>query len=376
MMVVVSAGCDQKSKVSIRASRIVKDEPNLVNLATNAPQLKSITIETANGSKTSSTRFTGRLAWNDDVTVRIFSPVAGRVEAVPGHLGQTVQPGDVLARLASPDFGQAQADLRKAQSDLLLAERSLTRVRELFEHGAAPKKEVDFAEAAYSSAQSEKERTTVRLAHYGGIDGLIDQQFSLKTPLAGIVVEKNVNPGQEIRPDQMLANAPNLFAPLFVVSDPQKLWLYLDVTELDMSEFREGLSIKLFTRAFPDRSFTGTIDFVGHSLDPTTRTVRLRAQVDNAEKLLKAEMYVIAEVAFANTPAASQGVDIPAKAVFLQDNHPNIFVETTPGNFSRRPVTVGRENDGKVVALSGIAAGERVVTDGCLLLQSLLRSQE
>ena len=369
-----------------RPAEVPKPEPDRVHLETNSPQIRAIALEPAQSRKASSTRFTGRLTWNDEVTVRVFSPIGGRVEAVPGQLGHAVQAGEILARIASPDLGQAQADLRKAESDLQLAERNLARARDLFEHGATPKKEVDFAEGAQASAQSEKERASARLTHYGGRDGRIDQEYLLKSPLAGVVVEKNLSAGQEVRPDQMLANAPNLFAPLFVVSNPKKLWLYLDVTELDIAGLAEGMPVKVNTRAYPNRTFDGTIDFVGSSLDPATRTIRLRAQIENPEKLLRAEMYVTAEVTLNSVAGTGEssgavaengaGVDIPAKAVFLQDNRPNVFVETAPGSYLRRPVTVGREVDGKVLALTGVTAGERVVTDGCLLLQSMLRNQE
>lgn len=353
-----------------------KSEPDRITLPTDAPQLHSMSMETAAKRQGIAARFTGRLSWNDEVTVRVFSPVSGRVLSVDAVLGRPLREGDVLARIASPEFGQAQADALKAKADLILAERTVKRVQELFEHGAAPRKDIDSAEGLFTNAQSEKQRADARIALYGGGGVGVDQQFSLKAPIGGVLVEKTISNGQELRPDQMLANSPSLFAPLFVISNPKTLWLYLDVTELDMAAFKVGMRLRLQTRAYADRQFEGVIDFVGSSLDPATRTVRMRATVDNAEELLKAEMYVTAEVAIADGSVAIEGVDIPSKAIFLQDNLPHVFVETGPGSFMRRPVKLGPETDGKIVAMSGIHPGERVVTQGCLLLQSMLESRE
>jgi membrane fusion protein, heavy metal efflux system len=374
------SGCREKDPAAPSAASVTTTKPkaenDMISLPTNAPQLNSLSLETAAKRRGGNARFTGRLTWNDEVTVRVFSPVAGRVRSVSANLGQVLREGDVLATVASPEFGQTQADSLKAKADLLLAERTLKRVQELFEHGAAPRKDVDFAEDAFSTAQSEKQRADARLALYGGVSGAVDQWFPLKSPISGVLVEKNINNGQELRPDQMLANSPSLFAPLFVISNPKSLWLFLDVTEVDMSTFKAGMKLHLQTRAYPDRQFQGTIDFVGSSLDPATRTVRMRATVDNPEELLKAELYVSAEVAMVESNAAAEGVDIPSKAIFLQDNRPHVFVETGPGSFVRRSVKLGPENDGKIVAMSGVNPGERVVTQGCLLLQSMLESKE
>ncbi len=375
---ILLSGCDPKAKSSAAASPLpaAKVEKETVTMATDAPQMSSLGFETARSRAATTARFTGRLTWDDEVTVRVFSPVAGRVREIRPVLGGRVESGDVLATVASPEFGQAQADARKAAADLLFAQRSLARVRELHEHGAIAKKEVEAAEDALAAAESEKERAESRMALYGRTDSAIDQVYSLRAPIAGLVVERNLNPGQEVRSDQMLANAPALCAPLFVITDPARLWLFLDVTELDMGAFKPGLKIKLLTKAYPDRSFEGVIDFVGSSLDPATRSLRLRASVDNREGLLKAEMYVTAEVDMGAPGSVAGGVDIPAKAVFLQDNESNVFVETAPGSFARRVVKVAREVDGKVLAMSGVEAGDRVVTEGCLLLQSMLKARE
>lgn len=371
-------GCHKEEEKKAAAPPAPRVDGGKIIIPSGAPQNNYISVQEANARKATISHLSGRLVWNDETTVRIFSPVAGRVESVVAHLGQTVSSGDTLAKMASPDFGQAQADLRKASGDLQLAERALSRVRDLNNHGAAPTKDVESAEADHTRALSEKDRCQARMTLYGGTDKAIDQMYPLVSPLPGVVVEKNINPGQEVRPDQMLANAPQLFAPLFVVSDPGKLWVVLDVTELDVACLKPGAPLRITSRAFPDKTFDGRIIGIGNSLDPTTRTVKVQAEVENPDKLLRAEMYVTVDAVSAVEVAENQdsGADISSKAVFLKDNQHYVFVEAAPGQYERKVVQVGSESDGKVLIIQGIHVGEKVVTEGCLLLQSLIESSD
>ena len=108
----------------------------------------------------------------------------------------------------------------------------------------------------------------------------------------GFLSRRISTPGQEVRADQMLANATQLYAPLFVVSDPAHLWVQLDVAESDLGSLRPGEALRVHSRAYPDKVFDGTLEKIGDSLDPATRTVQVRGSVANPDKLLKAEMYV------------------------------------------------------------------------------------
>jgi cobalt-zinc-cadmium efflux system membrane fusion protein len=364
----LAAGCHPATKPG--AAPPPRVEQNQVTLPADSAQSTAIAVEPATPHATNRTRLTGRLVRDDDVTVRVFSPVGGRVTALPAGLGQPVAAWDVLAKIDSPDFGQAQADVRKATADLLLAEHNLERLKILFEHGAAPRKDLDAAEDAHAGARSEKERATARLSLYGGREGVVDEIFSLRSPIAGVVVEKNVNPGQEIRPDAMLGNVPAAYLPLFMVSDPRRLWVLLDATELDLPLLRSRQEIVIHTPAFPTNTFAGTIEVLGDALDPTTRTVKVRGLVPNPDRRLKAEMYVTVDV----LGEASADVDIPAKAVFVRDNKPYVFVEESAGRFERREVKLGPENSGRIAVKDGLAIGQRVVTEGCLLLQTLLEA--
>jgi membrane fusion protein, heavy metal efflux system len=337
-----------------------------------APQLDSIVTQTAQRRTVAIHHLTGRLYWNDDVTVRIFTPVGGRVSAVLADIGQTVSNDMPLAEIDSPDFGQALAAARTAVANLAAADKANTREKDLFAHGAAAQKDVEAAEAAYIAALAERDRAEGVLANYGGSDRSTNEFYRLRSPLAGVLVDKAINPGQELRPDMMLGNVPQTFNPLFTVSDPTKLWLQVDVAEADLPSLEAGQPLRVFCKAFPEKVFDGTVEKIGDTMDPATRTVKVRGAVANPDKLLKAEMYVTVDVAQATDKLANAGVEIPASAVFTMDNQYYLFIETAAGHFKRQVVKVGTEADGKIPVFDGLTAGQKVVSEGALLLQSIV----
>jgi cobalt-zinc-cadmium efflux system membrane fusion protein len=364
---VLLAGCKaSKDTAEVPEAKVSGDT---VIMATNSPQLAALTIEPVGAEQPAFVPLTGRLVWDEDATVRVFTPFAGIVRKLFVDVNQVVTKGMPLAEIQSPDFGQAQSDARKAASDLRRAEQNLTRLRDLFEHGAAPRKDLESAEADYASAQAEKDRAEARLAIYGMTATSTNQDFLLPSPLTGILVERNVTPGQEVRPDQMLANMPQFTAPLFVVTDPTRLWIQIDATELDLPHLRPGRELTFDSRAFPGQTFTGRVDTVSEFIDPSTRTIKVRGTVDNTRRLLKAEMFVGVTL----PDGAAPGASVPAKAVFLKGDKHYIFIEEQPGQFVRREVQIDAEQNGRVVVLAGAQLGQRVVTDGCTLLQQMLK---
>lgn len=360
------ASCSRTPTAAKLESAVPTAKGDLVGFASGAPQLNYLSVETARERKELVTGLTGRLAWDDDVTARVFPAVSGRTVSIEVNPGQSVQTNAVLARIKSPDFGQAQADARKAVAELKSAERALDRTRALLKHGAAAEKDLETAETEYTRAVSEQQRALATLSIYGGnaestgVDGM----FELRAPVMGTVVEKAINPGQEVRSDQVGDK------PLFVISDPTRLWLFLDVTEADVASLQLGQEVLVRARALPDKIFHGNIEVIGQGLDPATRTIKARCLVDNAGKLLRAEMYVSVDVT-----SASPGVEIPTKAIFLKDNKPHVFIERTPGQFERRPVRLGTESGNRSVVIEGLAPGQNVVTEGCLLLEAMLEGE-
>jgi len=308
-------------------------------------------------------RVPGRMVWDEERTVRVRSPFAGKVAEILVQPGSKVSKGQTLATLYAPDFGAAQADLRRAEAEFARKRKSLERVRELNAHGVAARKELDEAEADFEEAHSELDRNQARLRLYGAEGHGVDERFALKSPLSGVVVLRSINPGQEIQLD-------GSSVPLFVITDPASLWVMLDASESDLYGIDLGEKFSLSTKLYPGQGFTGTVDHIADNVDVDTRTVKIRGRVANPQLKLKAEMFVNAEV---DLPPARHPL-VPPKAVVMAEGQSYVFVGESPSVFLRRKIQAGVEERGMTPVLAGLAPGDKVVVDGALYLQQLIQS--
>ncbi len=356
------AACSEAPKPE--APPAAKIDGESITFAKGSPQLASLILDTAVQRPASPVRLNGRLSWNEDRTVRVFTPFAGRVASIAVQPGDHVKQGQTLAVIASPDFGQAQAEARRAKGDHAFAQQNLARLKELHANGVAAGKDLNAAEAEFARAEAESRRAEARMKLYGG-GSEIDQTYSLKSPLTGVVVEKNINPGQELRPDQMVANAPALF----VVTNPSSLWVLLDAAEKDLPSLKAGSTLVVKVPSYPNEVFSAKIAAISDFLDPVTRTIRVRAVIDNSARKLKGEMFINAEA----SSAMGSVIRVPTRAVMFQGGRYYLFVEEGEARFVRREVVTGDTDDGSVTILSGVEAGKKVVAEGALLLQQILQ---
>ncbi|MEX8504393.1 efflux RND transporter periplasmic adaptor subunit [Leptothrix ochracea] len=332
----------------------------------SSPQLAVIKTFKVQVQAQRDVELTGRLGWDEDHTSRITAPVAGRVLHLDVQAGQAVSNGHVLAKLSSPDFGQAQADAARARADVLQAQRTLDRARELEAAGAMARRELEAAQADRDRAGAEQARSAARLAGYGNAASGSDQLFALRSPISGWVVERNANIGQEVRPDQSGPGVPALF----VISDPRRLWVNFDVPEGLAGQVRPGISIDLRLDALSNQATTTTqVIQVADSLDPQTRTLRVRAALPNPDRSLKAEMFVHGTLHL--TTAEPQPM-IPSQAVVLVEGKHYVFVQTEPGHFTRRQIQAEDAGIAQIRVRSGLKADEQIVTEGSLMLQQVL----
>ena len=341
-----------------------------LRFAANSPQLALLGLATAAPSKTLTIELPARLVWNEERTQRIYPAFAGRVTAIKADVGQSVQPGSLLAQLASPDFGIAQADTAKAQADVRLTQKALQRQRELFDAGIIARKDLDQAEAEASRSQAESQRAAARTRLYGGggAAGAVNQQLALQAGVSGLVVERNLNPGQELRPDQSGPGTPALF----VLTDPTSLWVQIDARELDAGTLRPGTVFELVIPSLPGQKFEGRVLASADYIDPATRTIKVRGVVANPQRLLKAEMLATARI----ERVMGAGVLIPAQAVSLQGTTHTVMVQLQPGVFESREVRLSYQGPREAVVSSGLEVGEKVVSDNMLLLSTLFRSAQ
>jgi cobalt-zinc-cadmium efflux system membrane fusion protein len=358
------AGCNQPpEKTAVAQPRV---EGQSVIFPAGSPQRAALVSEKILPRREAVLRFTGRLVWDENRTVRVFSPLGGRVLAIGVKLGDKVRAGQALATVASPELGSAQSEERKAEQDDSLAQKNLARAEELLAGGVAPLKDVQAARAESVRAAAERARTAERLKLYGAASATVDQRFTLAAPISGVVVERNLNAGQELRPDTQTDKG------LFVISDPTRLWFVLDVVEADVALVRPGAEVRIRATMLGEDGLTGTIANVADFVDPQTRTVKVRGTVDNPGRHAKAEMFVTAEL---KVPSA-RGFIVPARAVYLRGEQNYVFVDAGNGRFERKSVQLGPASNGQQVVLEGLAADDKVVVDDALLLEHLLASKD
>ena len=356
------AGCNKAPETSVEGPRV---EGEQLTFPADSAQIRALVTLTATTVNKETLPLSGRLIWDETRTVRVFAPLGGRILKLAVNPGDTVKAGDTLATLSSPDFGEAQAEAAKAGADFGVAARSVERARELHQAGVIADKELEQAEADFARAGAERNRTAARTRAYGSDMSKgngVDQQFVLRAPIAGMVVERNANAGQEVRPDQAGESA------LFVISDPSHLWVNLDLPENAIGAVQPGMKVRLRISALDDEIREASVEHVADFIDPNTRRMRARAVIDNADRRLKAEMFANAEI----TVSRGEFIRVPASTVILLGKTQYVFIEEAPGRFRRQPVVASDAGFGSMRVKEGLKPGDKVVSEGALLLQQII----
>ena len=320
------------------------------------PQLKLLALSPVRQAQVEKIELPARLVWNEEKTQRVYSAFSGRVGIISVDLGQQVSTGQVLAKLSSPEFGAAQSEAQRAQADLSLARQTNERQQKLFEIGVIARKELDQSNAELKRNEAAFELAQNRIKIYEN-PSAINLELALRAALNGVVVERNINPSQELRPDLNQA-------PLFVISDPTSLWLQIDAQERDLASLSPGSAIDVKVSALGERVYPARLSVVGEQIDPVTRSIKLRAIVSNLDRSLKSEM-----LAKAVYQKQSKGLlEVPSAAVFLRGKQHAVFVAVSSASFELREVDVAELGTDRTLIRTGLKEGEQVVTQNALLL--------
>jgi cobalt-zinc-cadmium efflux system membrane fusion protein len=327
--------------------------------------LDFIKVETVTErSGATSVSLPGKVGFDEDHTQRVASPIDGRALAIPVKLGDRVKVGQPLVQLSSPSVGQIQADAQKALSDLSVAEKSAARVNTLRLEGAVADKEVAQADGDLRKARADYARATAQLKALGLSASDPAVNAALRAQVAGVVVERNVLVGQEVRADQA--------TPLLTISSLDTVWVMADAYEQDLGLVSEGDTVSIRVPAYPGETFPGRVTHIGEVVDPATRTVKIRCQVPNPGHRLKPEMFARVDV---RDNGRRKVIMVPTKAV-LSEGDKSVVVVATEGNvFRARRVDVGPESDGQVRILGGLTPGEKVVTEGAIFMKREIENQ-
>lgn len=309
----------------------------------------------------------GKVAYGEDRYSRISSPLQGRVVEVRAHLGDRVKAGDILLVVDSPDIAQAYSEYVKEDSELQYATRAHELAKDLYEDKALPLKDLKQAENELVKARAEFRRAKERLLSLRialkELEKPLDKQqitsrFEMKSPLTGIVVERTVTPGQSVTGDSDHV--------LFTIADLDRLQILADLYERDLALVKEGQSAVVKVEAYPDIDFPATVTAVGDIVDPGTRTIKVRAQVNNEAHKLKPEMFARLQLDVSDT---AQFLTVPREAILEVDGKQFVYVVERSDRYVRREVKFVTVSPEQARILEGLSQGERIVTKGAVLIK-------
>ena len=317
---------------------------------------------------------TGSVSFDENRMLQVAANVKGRAAAIPVDLGARVRRGNPLIVVESIELGRAREDLVRARAELSVADRAYGRAQALTKAKAISDGEFQSREGDYlskKSAAAAAERTLhlmgesddriTRLASTPDTHDTEGVTLTIRAPFDGRVVERKIAPGALFEALQ----------PLLTVADLSTVWVFLDCREKDLALVSEGLPITILTDAYPNDPFTGRVDVVGSVVDPGTRTVKVRAVVRNPDLKLKQGMFVKAQMAVPRSAAEGQvSLAVPQGAIQTMDGRQVVFIMTSPGRFVRRQIDTGHTLDGFTEILTGLKAGDVIVTEGSFILKS------
>jgi cobalt-zinc-cadmium efflux system membrane fusion protein len=360
-------GCERKAG----ARATPPGAPNEVQLTTDQIEKMKITTAVIDLQDVDDTVLTsGKVAYEDQKVVHVFSPVSGKAVKVTAQLGNHVKKGDPLVVIESPEIGVATSDVGKARADLIAAEHDFRRQKELLESHAASQKDFENAADNYRKAKAEMERAEqkARLFRQGDVTG---QSYTLRSDIDGEVYMKAVSPGAEIS-GQYGGSAP---VELFTIGQADKVWVIADIFELDIRRVKLGSKVVVNVVSWPERSFEGKVDWISGALDKDTHATKLRCTFDNSDGALKPEMFATAKISV----DVKKAIAVPRSAVLRFGDQTVVFLDrgldtgTKKERFERMPITVDEGEGSEWLTVDhGLEKGQKVVTSGAILLSSLL----
>ena len=304
-------------------------------------------------------KLNGKIVPDETKEAKVYALVSGKIRSVNVELGDFVKQGQVLASLQSSEVAGISNDVSVAESNVDLAKKNLETQKSLFEGNLATQQDYISAQIEYKKAESELNRARSVASITGGSSAA----YTLKAPISGYVIEKNISNNSEVRQD----NSANLFT----VADLNTVWIIANVYEADIPSIKLGDEVRVSTLANPEKDYIGKIDKVYNVLDPSNRTMQVRISMQNPNGELKPEMFATIKV---NTkPAATSMLSIPANAVVM-DNSKQYVVVKKPTGLQIQEIKVLRRIDNRAF-ISGLQVNDQVVTSSQVFIYDALNTK-
>jgi membrane fusion protein, heavy metal efflux system len=313
----------------------------------------------------------GSIDFNEDMEVQVFTPYQGRIIALFAQVGDDVKKGQTLFTIDSPDLLQAESTLIAAAGVLELTTRNLARLKDLYTTQAVSQHDVEQATSDQQTAEGNLRAARDAVRIFGKTDADIDRIVSQRiadptlvvpSPIAGRITARSAAPGLLVQP----GNAP---AP-YIVADIDTMWMLANVAENDSPAFRAGQQVQVKLGAFPDRMFDGKIKTIGAAVDPNTRRVLVRSEINDPEHELRSGMFGNFTISIG---APQRSLAVPLDGVVREgDGTQTVWTTSDRRRFTKQTVKIGEQREGYRQILEGLQPGQLVATDGAIFLSNML----
>ena len=296
---------------------------------------------------------TGTVSPDVSRTVPVISLASGRVVEIRARLGDTVQKGQVLLRLQSPDIALAFSDYRKSVADELLTSKQLERAQILYDKGAISLGGLQIAQDAEAKAKVDVDTTLEHLRVLGADKDHPSGVVDIRAPVSGVITDQQVTTASGVQ--ALSGGSP------FTISDLSSVWILCDVYENDLSNVHVGETVDIALNAYPDKKYTGRISNISSILDSTLRTAKVRVQVANPGLLMRVGMFATATF---HGQKKVKYASVPASAILHLHDRDWVYIPAGNNKFRRIEVRAGATLPDKMQEIrSGIAAGQQVISD-------------
>jgi cobalt-zinc-cadmium efflux system membrane fusion protein len=303
---------------------------------------------------------TGKVGFNEDNVIPVFSMVSGNLQDIKVLLGDYVHAGQVLAVVKSSEMAGYGNDLINAESNLRIAETNLLKTKDMYKSGLASMTDSLNAEVGAQQAKSELSRVNRVLKINGGNT---QGDYVVRSPIEGFVVQKAATNNMAIRGDNSTS--------LFTISDLKNVWIQANVYESNISLIHLGDNVDITTLAYPGKIFKGKIDKVLNVLDPTSKVMKVRIVLANPDYSLKPDMYASITV---TNKVNKQTLSVPSEAVIFDHSQNYVLIYNSKSDVKITPVQVLNTVGDKTYIAVGVNEGDKVIASQAILIYDALNS--
>lgn len=324
--------------------------------------ISRLLIDTVKQSNSgNSLNFSARITANEERKADIFPMVGGTVISVPARLGNKVSQGQVLASVNSAEMAGFDKDAISSAAELSSAERTLKQAEELFNSGLSSLRELKDAQNDLLIKKAEYKRAAATLKLNGGNNNGI---YTIKSPLSGFIIDKKVNAGMQLRPDNDNS--------LFTIADLSSVWAIINIYESDISSIQEGSDVSTTILSYPDRVFKGKIEKIYNMIDQESKVMNARVIIPNPGFLIKPGMMASVNVA---SKTETELPVVSSRGLIFDDNKHFVIVIDSKTKVRIQEIQIGRKSGEKVYISKGLNAGDRVVASKQVFLYESLKNQ-